>query len=40
MSQENLWALLGRGLLNEGGWLILGAEKAPTPPPGYMLSFV
>lgn len=30
MSQENLWALVGRGLLNEGGWLILVLRR-PRP---------
>jgi hypothetical protein len=40
MSQENLQALVGRGLLYEGGWLIPGAEEAPTPPPSYVVSFI
>jgi hypothetical protein len=39
-SQENLRALVGCGLLDEGGWLISGAEEAPTLPPGYVVSFV
>jgi hypothetical protein len=39
-SQGNLQALVGRGLLDEGGWLIPNAEEAPTPPPGYVVSFV
>jgi hypothetical protein len=30
MSQENLQALVGCCLLDEGGWLILGAEEALT----------
>jgi hypothetical protein len=39
MSQENLWALVRHGLLDEDGWLISGAEEASTLPLGYVVSF-
>lgn len=40
MSQESLWALVGRGLLDKSGWLILGTVEALISPLGYMVSFV
>jgi hypothetical protein len=39
MSQENLWTLIERGLLDEGGWLILDAKEASTSSPSYMVLF-